>query len=417
MAKIYFSKNGAWYDACDSSISKNGTWYGLSDVSSFSVMKDGVWYTNECGLPIPRFGGFNEEVYTIRVTENDDNKILVGGSFTTYSGITSNRIIKLNNDGTIDNIFYNNIGVGFNVAVRTIEVQLDNKILVGGEFTTFSGITYNRIIRLNNDGSIDNTFSGITTGFNGTVRTIKETADNKILVGGEFTTFSGITYNRIIRLNNDGSIDNTFSGITTGFNGNVGIIKETTDNKILVGGSFNTYNSVDNRCLARLNNDASNDTPFSTATNALNGIQGTGRQVIDFWDDGNEYIIVGQFNTYNGNSTSNIFKITSGGTYISNFASSGTTSAIRRIEKYNNKYFLAGNLSTYSGVSVSRMIKLNNDSTIDNTFTSYGYDSGIINDLYIRTDSNIITVGTFTTYSGVTKQRILITDSGGTALY
>ena len=54
----------------------------------------------------------------------------VGGSFTTYNGVSANRIIKLTTGGTIDYTF--NYGTGFNSDVRTMSIQTDGKILVGG---------------------------------------------------------------------------------------------------------------------------------------------------------------------------------------------------------------------------------------------------------------------------------------------
>ena len=47
------------------------------------------------------------------------------------------------------------IGTGFDNTVRVIDIQPDGKILVGGDFTKYNGTTSNRIIRLNSSGSID----------------------------------------------------------------------------------------------------------------------------------------------------------------------------------------------------------------------------------------------------------------------
>ncbi len=71
----------------------------------------------------------------------------------TYNGTTSNKIIRLNSDGSIDTSF--NIGTGFNGYVRTIILQPDGKILVSGAFNSYNGTTSNRIICLNSDGSIE----------------------------------------------------------------------------------------------------------------------------------------------------------------------------------------------------------------------------------------------------------------------
>ncbi|MFW6246732.1 MAG: delta-60 repeat domain-containing protein, partial [bacterium] len=143
--------------------------------------------------------GFNNIVKDISI--QSDDKILIGGLFTEYSGESYNRIIRLNSDSSIDSTF--EIGSGFNGDVNVIKIQPDDKILVGGVFTEYSGESYNRIIRLNSDGSIDSTFE-IGGGFNNGVNTINVQSDGKILVGGIFTEYSGESYNRIIRLNSDG---------------------------------------------------------------------------------------------------------------------------------------------------------------------------------------------------------------------
>jgi hypothetical protein len=81
---------------------------------------------------------------------------LVGGFFTQYQNVTANRLIRLNSDGSINNTL--NIGTGFNGTTTTIALQSENKILVGGSFTIFNGVVTNNIVRLNSDGTIDNTF-------------------------------------------------------------------------------------------------------------------------------------------------------------------------------------------------------------------------------------------------------------------
>mgnify|MGYP003538300011 FL=1 len=111
---------------------------------------------------------------------------MVGGDFQNYDIIPSNRIIRLNSDGSVDNTFIN--GNGFDETVLTIQIQSDGKILVGGEFSNYNDISYPFFIRLNSDGSVDNTF--VTgTGFNSFVTTIVLQSDGKILVGGDFSSY------------------------------------------------------------------------------------------------------------------------------------------------------------------------------------------------------------------------------------
>jgi hypothetical protein len=61
--------------------------------------------------------------------------------------------------------------------------------------------------------------------------------DGKIVLGGRFTTFNTYSFNRIVRLNSDGSIDSSFS-VGSGFDKNVYALAQS-DNKLIVGGHFN----------------------------------------------------------------------------------------------------------------------------------------------------------------------------------
>ena len=114
---------------------------------------------------------------------------------------------------TIDTSFNTTTGFVNTEDVQDMVLQPDGKLIVLGQFTSYKGVSINRIVRLNSDASIDPTFqtSGATFGFNGNISrncTVLQ-SDGKVIVGGAFTTYSGVTYNRIIRLNSNGTIDDT----------------------------------------------------------------------------------------------------------------------------------------------------------------------------------------------------------------
>jgi uncharacterized delta-60 repeat protein len=241
--------------------------------------------------------GFFGNVYSIEL--QSDNKILVGGSFIAYSGITTNKIIRLNSDGTRDTGFI--IGTGFNDTVNEIKIQSDGKILVGGAFSTYSGVSYNRLIRLNSNGTIDNTFN-IGTGFEfGSVRTIELQSDGKILVGGGFTTYSGLSYNGLIRLNQDGTIDTGFT-IGSGFAGSIQTLDIQTDGKILCGGAFFQYSGVTRNNIVKLNSDGTIDYTFNIGTGFNNNVN---KIVYNY--------IGGLFTSYNGQSIRSFIQLNSDG--------------------------------------------------------------------------------------------------------
>jgi uncharacterized delta-60 repeat protein len=206
------------------------------------------------------------------IIDNANDKIYIGGWFTSIQGTSAQRFARLNLSAmTIDTSFNTTTGFVNDEDVQDMILQPDGKLIVLGRFTSYKGVSINRIVRLNSDASIDPTFqtSGTTFGFNGNISrncTVLQ-SDGKVIVGGAFTTYSGVTYNRIIRLNSNGTIDNTFV-IGTGFNTDVNCIALQSDGKILVGGGFSTYSGQSNSFLLRLNSNGTKDTTFTGTTNS-----------------------------------------------------------------------------------------------------------------------------------------------------
>lgn len=206
------------------------------------------------------------------IIDSTNDKIYIGGWFTSIQGTAAQRLARLNLSAmTIDTSFNTTTGFVNTEDVQDMVLQPDGKLIVLGQFTSYKGVSINRIVRLNSDASIDPTFqtSGATFGFNGNISrncTVLQ-SDGKVVVGGAFTTYSGVTYNRIIRLNSNGTIDNTFT-IGTGFNGGVSCVTIQSDGKILVGGSFTTYSGQSNSSLIRLNSNGTKDTTFTGTTNS-----------------------------------------------------------------------------------------------------------------------------------------------------
>jgi uncharacterized delta-60 repeat protein/CSLREA domain-containing protein len=182
-----------------------------------------------------------------------DGKILVGGWFTMLGGSTRNYIGRLNADGTLDTSF----DPGANGSIHTFVLQPDGKILVGGGFTTLGGGARSKIGRLNADGSLDTSFNPGASMDNinqAVVYTIAVQLDGKILVGGEFTTLGEGARTRIGRLNANGSLDTSFN-TTTYFSTVTGLIVQPDGKALVAGGS-----------IKRLNLDGSLDSSFSPGT-------------------------------------------------------------------------------------------------------------------------------------------------------
>lgn len=335
--------------------------------------------------------GFNGTIY--QVVRQSDGKYIVAGDFTSYKGVSINRIVRINADGTVDNSFA--VGSGFNGAVRTMIIQSNNKTIIGGSFTTYKGITVNRIVRLNTDGSIDNSFA-IGSGFNDVVYSMAFQTDGKIVVAGQFTSYNGTGRNRIIRLNADGSIESSFS-IGTGFNNNyVSKIVVQADGKIIAVGSFTSYKGVTVNRIIRLNSDGSQDVTFALGT-GFNNVANTIAIQID-----GKYIVGGSFTTYNGTTRNRIIRINSNGTIDATYGiGTGFDNNVFDINiQSDNKAIIAGQYTNYAGNTRNGIVRLFENGSIDNNFNiGTGYNAPSRN-ILIQPNGSVLIVGEFTTYKG-----------------
>jgi hypothetical protein len=172
----------------------------------------------------------------------------VGGDFTEYDSTSYSKIIKLNNDGSIDASF--DIGTGFNNSVYYIHTLNNLNILVTGAFTLYKTIPNNRIIELTYNGSTASTTYG--SGFNSSVRKSVVELSGNYLIGGDFTTYNSSNTNYITRLNSNGTISTNYPFPTTTFNGSIYDIYVENASNYLVGGNFTTYNGSSANYITRL---------------------------------------------------------------------------------------------------------------------------------------------------------------------
>jgi uncharacterized delta-60 repeat protein len=352
--------------------------------------------------------GFNGTVSFTNILP--DGKKIFGGSFTTYSGITAGRIIKLNSDDSID---YNFIrGSGFDNTVSVIVSQTgDTKLIVGGWFSTYATTTANRLIRLNANGSIDTTFN-IGTGFNGSVGAIEIQSDNKYLVGGSFTTFTGTSISGLIRLNTNGTRDTSFN-IGSGFlnfGGDPGIvaIAVQSDGKIVVGGTFTTFTGTSQNNIIRLNSNGSKDSSFNVGT----GFSGSVSDII-IQPDG-KILVCGSFATYNGTLVGRLTRLNTNGTIDTSFKSDSTIATVNSMLLENDgKLFIGGQFTTYSGQTANCVAKINSDGSPDSSFIVKGvFQNGIFH-ISKQSDNKIIAVGNVSRYNDIAVGRILRFNSDG----
>jgi uncharacterized delta-60 repeat protein len=343
--------------------------------------------------------GFDALVWSIAI--QSDGKLILGGDFASFNGTSLNRIARLNGDGSLDLSFDSGTGFdSFLATVYTTSIQFDGDIIVGGQFTTYNGVTRNRLTRLSNDGSVDVAFN-LAVGFNASVLTSAIQGDGKIIVGGVFTSFNNSALNRIARLNSDGTTDLTFN-VGSGFTGNVHAIALQPDGKAIVGGLFNSYNGSSVSNIVRLNQDGTIDLTFDTGT-TLNGVIFS----ISLQSDG-KIIVGGAFTSLNGSTVNRIARLNSDG-YVDITFNSGTgfNMSVNTISiQSDGKIIVGGDFNEFNGMPINRIARLNSDGSLDATFnTGTGFNEGVLTS-YVQADGKIMLGGWFVNYNGISRSKI-----------
>jgi uncharacterized delta-60 repeat protein len=383
------------------------------------------------------------------IAVDPSGKILVGGHFTTVGSTPRLHLARFNSDGTLDTSFAPDI----DSAVFDIAIQPDGKILIAGQFTQVSGQSRMYFARLNSDGSLDTTFqtSGIT---NGTTLAVAVQQDGKILVGGRFSTFTGAARSRIARLNQNGTLDTSFSPVLAGTDASVNDIAVMPDGRFIAAGEFTTVNGAARERVVGFNRDGSVDTSFVTTANALvysiapqpegsiiigggftmvNGFTGNDciarlypdgrldadtnttvlggpiRDMVSLPDG--KTLIGGSFTSVGGATRQGLARVGWGGANDSSFANpqliGGWVYSIG--VQSDGKYIVGGDFTGSGGTSQGRIARINSNGTVDGSFAPALTYSGtpFVTAVAIQSDGKILFGGQFTSVNGLTKTRIV----------
>ncbi len=393
-------------------------------------------------------------IYVSKPLSND--KILVGGSFIAVNGLPQSYLARLNSDGSTDTTF-NSGNSGPNGSVFEIAVLADNKIIIGGSFTAYNGISKSGVVRLNADGSLDSSFNLNGTGATGTVKNIALQSDGKIVFTGTVTAYNDFPQFSVFRLNADGTRDMTFTSPFPNRFSSVEEVEIQTDGKILVAGVFSLSNGQN---VSRLNQDGSPDSTFGT-TGFVGDIYAM--QILS-----NGKILIGGNMSVSGQpfphpsirrlnsdgSTDSSFvagaaiahnitedfailpdgEIFAAGTYSNKVIDSlallklntdGSSDIIFRVPMANNKSYnvsiqadekilLGGAFSQINGQLTSSLVRLNGDGRIDESFNATFESKALVQSLIQQNDGKIIAAGDFNLANGSARSNISRFNLNGT---
>lgn len=362
---------------------------------------------------------FGNTIYAI--VKQLDGKILIGGNFTNYGGVSGrDRLVRLNADGTVDTAFCANASDGSKFTtgpIRTILIDSNDKIWIGGAFN-YVNAPYSRsnLTRLNADGTPDSSLS--VAALNEAVMSVTMDIFDNVYVAGQFTSYNLMFgRDRLIRFNAAGTLDSAFCVNATDSSKFAWIINKLThlpDGSILVGGGFANYGGTSGRnYLVKLNSDGTLNTSFTT--NAADGAKFNGVVSDIAVDSYNTTWVSGGYTVYAG---------TAGRNYLVPLDSSGSVEAAKCAAivdgKINNqlrtvttdsngKIWIGGDFTAWNSTTYNRALVINADGlSVDTDLSAAAIDlsSGAVWAINAE-DDEFYLGGTFTNYDAPGNDRFI----------
>ncbi|MEM7256082.1 MAG: LamG-like jellyroll fold domain-containing protein, partial [Pseudomonadota bacterium] len=334
----------------------------------------------------------------IDIAIQPDGKIVVTGSFD--NGTDRDFLVaRLNEDGSTDTSFdadgLKTIDIlGDDDSTPKVIVQTDGKLVVAGSAVTGS-FEHFAFVRLNADGSFDNTFDAdgirsfsIATGLHAIDALASQTDGKLIFVGRANGNTNSFT---VGRLETDGSLDTTFNGIgyvQTNFGTGTGGATDVAlqpDGMIVVTGYENAQ-----LVLARYTNTGVLDTGFGSGagfvTSNLNGVSGGEKLALQ--SDG-KIVVAGDGTS----SSESVIRFNADGSVDTTFGITGavaltTPDSLESPEIYgvdvtgNGEILISGGLGDRFFAE-----RINSDGSSDSTF---GYSSVDTNPLFVEDGTAIV---------------------------
>ncbi len=367
--------------------------------------------------------GTGPDNFIYNVDMQSDGKVLIVGRITSYNGIPTGELARINTDGSLDTTFNNNLiagsgggasGLGGAGYTYFADVQTDGKILVVGNFTTYGSTPVYRIARFNSDGTPDSTFmTNVGTGANNYAFQVQQLQSGKILVDGAFSTFNGTTVSGVVLLNSDGTTDTSFTtNLGTGFvGGTEKYFAETADGKIIIMGDFTSLNGTTVGGIVRLNADGTIDNTFNQGAGFAGGYPyGATAQ------SNGKLLVVSSATTYDGATISNLVRLNSDGTLDTDFVTNvgSTNNVYKTAVQADGKILVSGAFNTFNGLSVNKIIRLNSDGTTDTSFVTdigTGFADGLSKDvggMVVDSSGNIALGSRTASFNGISNTHYLI---------
>jgi uncharacterized delta-60 repeat protein len=305
-----------------------------------------------------------ENSYIASVVPQTDGKILIaGGGFELI-------MTRLNRDGSIDPSFQLDPAYKFGFEHSQSSAFVDSISLPNGKILAVEVFgNQERVVRFNEDGSIDQTFHMTVLDLDNHFHrhSFASLPDGRVLITGSFSHVDGISSRGVVILFPDGQVDSRFDFRT--FTGNVNSVALLPDGKLLVGQSFETNHTPTAPLLLRLNPDGSLDTSYDPPNGPLADLFGI--DIVRVQPDG-KLLLAGRPRTppLNGLESSILIRLTADGSLDPDFTPCREVREmdITLLEAKEDRILVGGRGSRFGGFTF-RFVSLKLDGSLMQNLT------------------------------------------------
>ena len=146
------------------------------------------------------------------VKDSISSDVLITGNFTSYKGVSRGRIARISSSNVLDTTII--AGAGFNSTTYSVIQNLAGNYVIGGAYTTFNGVTQNRIVEIDRTTGLKTALFG--TAANATVSKVIQDSLGNYYIIGNLSTLNGIACGKLTKTDSSGNIlsfSNNFPGV------------------------------------------------------------------------------------------------------------------------------------------------------------------------------------------------------------
>ncbi len=287
-----------------------------------------------------------------------------------------------------------NLLPGANSTVRAIGLTPTGESVIGGDFSDYDTVPNPGVAKVDTNGLPDLSFD-VGNGADGAVEALTVDGAGRIVLAGTFTSFNGTVASRIVRLLSSGAVDTSFqAGI--GANGSIWAMTMDSVGRIYIAGDFTSYNVTNRSHVARLNPDGSLDPTYDPGAGTDSTIKAIAL------DASGNLVIGGAFTYVDGTNWNYIGRLLPTGALDTSFnPGTGCDGNVFAVAvQPNNRIVIGGGFRNYDFVSRPHLARLAPDGSLDTSFVPGSGSDDNIYSIQVQPDGKILIGGSFTQFNG-----------------